>query len=317
MSHNANAPTQPRIPAQPASNPDFPKQFEELIRSWADATAAGKTADANPAAMQALIMAAEEAVRNPTPSLLLKQEADDLEAKGDWCSAEIVRRKILVAEQASCVFGLMSKVEMDLCRLLRAVGRIEEARRFARSAIDSARRANLFPVLVTALDCAAFGALEQGDLPTAQTAISEALQIIEPGKIHDPMRARVLIMRARYWVAQGDAAAALDLAASRELILTRADHGLRPGRNHALANWWEVKSDLEMRQGNLESAKEAILRAIETLRHSDGPFAHLVLARALDKLGAASKLMGDLPTGEQAVSEAKSIRENLHLPLAD
>ena len=69
---------------QPASSggdpdPQFMKEFEKVIASWGEATSADQTQEANALAMQALVMAGWEALKNPTPSLLLQQEADDLE----------------------------------------------------------------------------------------------------------------------------------------------------------------------------------------------------------------------------------------------
>ena len=86
------------------------KEFQKIIGSWAEATSAGKTQDAHNAAIQVLIMAAEHALKNPTPSLLLQQEADDLEHKGDWSGAEEVRRKILVLDEACGDFGAKAQL---------------------------------------------------------------------------------------------------------------------------------------------------------------------------------------------------------------
>jgi hypothetical protein len=66
------------------------------------------------AAMQALLMAGEEALKNPTPSLLLKQEAGDCEDKGDWAGAEAACRKVVALEESLGNFGMIAKAYMDL-----------------------------------------------------------------------------------------------------------------------------------------------------------------------------------------------------------
>jgi len=312
MSHDPTNPVKSQAPAEAGPSPQFMKALEGVVSTWAEATTAGKTEEAQNAAMQALILAGMEALENPTPSLLLKQEADDLEGKGDWAAAEAVRRKILAVEESSGDFG--AKAQMDLCRLLRLVGRLDEACQFASAATISARRADVFPLVVMALENEAFCALDKGDSPKALAAASEALQIIEPGKLSDHTRARALTTRARCLLANNDLTGAEShLLQSWELLPAQYGSRMFAGTIQTLANWWEVKSQLEQRRGNLESARDAMTRAVEHRRQLEGPHARFVLARALARLGEISRLAGDLAGAEQALHEAKSIREDLKL----
>jgi len=313
MNIDPKNPGEQQAPPQDAAGPPFQEQFQKVIGSWAEATSAGKGEEANAAAMQALMMAAEEAVKNPTPSLLLKQKADDLETQRDWSGAETVRREVLAVEEASGNPGLVAKAQMDLCRLLRFLGRADEAWQFACAATASARRTEILPVLVMALETEAFCALDRGDSARALAAASEAVQFIEPGKVHDGMRAKALATRARCLLANDDSPGAeSDLAACWELIQARPHSLTMPGPILTLANWWEVKSQLEERRGNLEGAREALDRAIAQRRQMQSPFALLALARALEKLGELSRAAKDPAGAERALDEAKSIRKDLH-----
>jgi hypothetical protein len=85
------------------------------------------------------------------------------------------------------------------------------------------------------------------------------------------------------------------------------------GKIWTLANWWEVKSQLEERLGNLWAAREAITLAVENRRQTRSASALLALAHALEKLGNLSRQAGDEEGEERARSEAKSIREELNL----
>ena len=314
MSDDPGTPMLPQASANSASDPQFHKQFEAVLCSWADATTSGNSEQAMHAAIQALVLAGEEASRNPSPSLLLKQEAADLEAKGEWADVEIVRRKVLKLEESSGNLGGMAKAQMDLSRLLRAVGRLDEATRFAGAAIDSARRLKVFPVLVMALEIGIACALDQKKCKEALAGSSESLQVTESGKIYNHIRARALVIRARCLLAHGDpAAAATDLAASRELLPPQGAF-LLPGPSRTLANWWEVKSELEQQRGNLEGAGDAITRAVACRRQFDGPFALLDLSRALTKLGEITNLGGDSAKAQLALNEANDVRDSLHLP---
>jgi len=83
------------------------QQFEAAISSWAAATSAGQLEAANAAATQALMIAGEHALKHPTPSLRLKEEAHDLEGQDAWAAAEAVRRQVLALEESGGNAGLM------------------------------------------------------------------------------------------------------------------------------------------------------------------------------------------------------------------
>lgn len=296
----------------------FIQEFEKVIQSYAEAVTDDKPEEAQNAAMQALLMAGEEALKNPTPSLLLKQEAGDYENKGDWAGAEAAYRKVVVLEESSGNFGMIAKAQMDLSRLLRLLGRLDEAWRFACQATTSARHTEIFPVLLMALSNESLCALDRGDYAGALKTAAEGVQVIEPGKIYEQMSAKALITRARCLLATGDPAGAdLDLASSWEKLKARFGSALMPGPLLALANWWEVKSQLEEKRANMEGAREAMARAIGYLRRMQGPYALFALARTLERVSALSSSGGESIEAERASSEAKAIRRDLHLPLPD
>jgi tetratricopeptide (TPR) repeat protein len=303
-----------QVPSDPAPESSFMKKFEEALDTWAEATKADNAEDALAAGMQLLAMAAEQHFKNPSPDVQLLIEADDLEDKGAWPEAEAVHRKVLALEESSGNFGMIAKAQMDLCRSLLQVGRCEEAWQLAGAATVSARRMNIIPLIVMALLNEVLCALAMEDTGRALAAASEAVQLIEPGKLLANMRARALTARARCLLASGDPARAEeDLALAWDLLPTDPGSIVLPGPNWTLADWWEVKSGLEQRLGNDFRAREAITFAIEHRRQACGPHARLALARALAALAAISRAAGDLAAEEQALNEAKSIRETLHL----
>jgi len=313
MNNDPRSPIQKQFSTDAAPDPQFMREFQEAINSWAEATSAGKTQEAHNVAMQVLLMAGEEALKNPSSSLLLQQEADDLEHKGDWLGAETVRRKVLALEEASGDFG--TKAQLDLCQLLRVVGRSDESWQFAVAATASARRTEMFPLIYMALENEARCALDRVNFPRASAAASEAVRIIEPGKMFELMRASALTTLARCLLAANDSAGAeLQLLLAWELLEERSSDGmLLPGPIRALANWWEVKSQIEERRGDLGGALAAITRAIEFRRLCEGPYALFALSRTLKRLGEISKAVGDSVGEELVLSEAKCIREGLKL----
>jgi hypothetical protein len=297
--------------------PDSPfmKDFQQMIESYAEKASAGKTEEADAIALRFVMMAGEEALKNPTPDLLLKRKAEDLEQAGDWAGAEAARREVLALEEASGNFGLVAKAQLDLSRLLLAVGRLEEAWEAACAATASARRTEVFPLLAMVLESECFCALARTDLPRALAAADEQVRIIEPGKLWDRMRAKALATRARCRLASDDQAGAeSDLAACWALLQLEATSRIARSPIVTLANWWEVKSELAERQGDRSAAWQAIHRAIDYRRQLNGPFALATLARALLRLGKLAGAEGDAAAADAALSEAKTIRENLDLP---
>ena len=316
MTPESNIPGETKSPEGTEGEQPFMKRFEQTIADYAQAAEGGNSEEADRIAMQALMMAAEEAQRNPTPSVIAKEEAAECESQSDWAGAEAAYRRALALEEATLSFGLIAKTQMDLSKLLRLVGRLGEAWEFAGAATSSARQAKVFPVLVMALENQLRCAEARGDPEAALAAASEAVEVIEAGRVYDSMRARALVNRARSRMMSDDLErASLDLASSHELLAGPTVSKKLLGPMVALSNWWEVKSQVLEKQADIHGALEAMTKAIELTRPMEGPYARFALARALDRLGALSLQMGDSEGAERAGAEAKGIRQELRLPL--
>ncbi len=290
------------------------KQFEKAIASFARATESGNPEEAQQAAVQALMLASEEAVRNPTPNLLLKGEAEECESRRDWTGAEAAYRKLLALEGSSGNQGALAKAQMDLSRLLRRTERLEEAAELSRAAVASARQ-TIFPVLVMSLETEVACALAKGEPESALAAASEALQIIEPGKVYDGMRARTLISRAKCRLATGDLGGAeTDLAASWELLQGPTIPWKLAGPMLAMGNWWEVKSLALQAKGDLREAREAMVRALEYRRRLQGAYVAFAVMESLERVRELAAALGDETAATAAQNEANAIRSSLSLP---
>src|SRR5215475_5686987 len=97
--------------SEPSASPDpqFMKEFQRVIESYAEAVNADNAQEAQQAALTALMMAAAESTAHPTPELLLAQEASDYAAAADWERAERAYRELLARQQQSGNFGLIAK----------------------------------------------------------------------------------------------------------------------------------------------------------------------------------------------------------------
>ena len=321
------------------------KAFEQTIKSYAEAESSGRHDEAQAVALQALMMAAEEAERNPTPDLLLIADAERCEVAGDWAGAEAARRKVLALRESELAqadarseragdstaaqpdderwraFGLIAKAHADLSALQKRWGRLDDAWNSARAATAAARRANLWPLLHLTLQNETACALDRGDVASALAAASEDVRQIEPGALHDSMRARALLARGRCLVASGDLAAAeQDLAASWELLEPRSHSAFLAGVQRTIARWWETTARLRARKGDGSGAVAAWRQAVEKRREVaalpqvETPSSLDALASALKEFSEALSQAGDLDAAGAALAEAETIRGNAGLP---
>jgi hypothetical protein len=310
-------PQEPRVPEKPDAK--FLQDFEKTIKSYAEATEQGNAQEATQAAFTALMMAATQAAQNPTPDLLLANEATDRERSGDWAGAENAYRQLLVLRETAENPALRTKPQMDLSRLLRLLGRQGEAWEFALAGTQSARASQISTVIAMALESQATCALERGMILEALQASSEAVDALEPGRLSAHIRARALILRAECRLADGDRAQAeTDLKTSRELLEQTV--GVLPGPILTNARWWEVRAKLDLQAEHLEAAVDALNSAIRSreqliaMHGSASPHAATALARTLDALSELEHRRGKKAAGSDAAAEAKRLRAEAHLP---
>jgi tetratricopeptide (TPR) repeat protein len=298
-----------------------PKAFLEAIEAFQKGAAAGNSEQMEAAALNALAVAAEEEVRNPTPSVTLKTEAGECMAQGDWAGAEAKYRNVLALEEASGNHGLIFKAHYDLSRLFNLLGDLERAFVWARTATDEARKAHCFPVLVMGLVNQANCALKRLEHSAALEAASEAVAIVEPGRMYESMRAGALVVRARCHLALNDIASAeTDLAVSRPVLLDRQVSLFFAGANSRAAEWWEATAEVCSLKGDVMGACDAwaeavkIRRNVASLMHVAGPGTRAALAHSLRRLSESLQVAGKQEEGPVAMAEAQHIWAELGLP---
>jgi tetratricopeptide (TPR) repeat protein len=319
MNPDPNHQNQPRPDG--SFSPDFMEKFQEVIKSYAEAINSDQAEEADRAAVALLAVAAAEAKAHPTLALQLGAEADNFLRAGDWVRSEDAYRKLMTLQEQTGNAGLLAKPQMDLSGLFCLIGRWDEAWSLARAATASARRTGLSPLIAMALRNEALCALARSDAPQALAAASEAVQVIEPGKIADLMRAQACTLRAQCLLANGDSdAAEKDLKAAWDILGSRRPSSLATGPVVALAKWCEVQAQLLVGKGNHQDAASALQRAIEHrregLNRSCGPSPHAfaALARDFEALAEILNKTGDLQAKQQALAEAQGIWERIHLP---
>jgi tetratricopeptide (TPR) repeat protein len=314
----------PANPPKPAENPENsapPEGFLRAIEAYRDGATTNNKQQMEAAALNALLLAAEAAQKNPSPSILLKQEAAECETRGDWAGAETCRRKVLAAEEATGKAALVSKAHQDLSRLFLLLGDLEQAAASAQAATAAARQADLFPVLVMALENEVVCALRRSDSAAALEAAETAVKVVKDELIFDGLRAGALVTRARCRLAAGDLVGAeSDLASSRSVLVEQEISPLFAGAKSRTARWWEVTAALRTQQRDLHGACEACAETVKIHRHvaslpqASGPYPLAALARALERLGEALNAAGKSEGGQAEKTEARRIWSELGLP---
>src|SRR4051812_24969962 len=175
-------PAQPATPpVEPKSelDPEFLKTFTSAIEDCQKAMSGDNQEQIEASSFRLLMLAAEEAEKNPTPSLTLKKEASECEGRGDWAGAEAKRREVLALEQASGNAGLICGANRDLSNLFLLRGDLEKAAEFGRAATAAAQQSDISSLQAMALQEEAICALRMTDHPGALKAVSAALAAIE------------------------------------------------------------------------------------------------------------------------------------------
>ena len=314
----------PDDPSQRAGDAPNPASMDAMMRAleaYKEGTLANNAEQVEAAALDALRIAAEEAEKNPSPELVFKMEAGDCEARGDWAEAEACYRKALSIQEATGNFGLVFKTHYDLGRLFLLVGDLEKAETCARAATAAARQTDLSAVQVMALQNQANCALRRLDYAGALEAASEAVALVEPGRLQDRRRASAWVTRARCRLAAGDLeGAGSDLAACQPILLGRDESPMFAGVHSDAAAWWEVAAGIRARHRDLAGAVEAWTQAVKgrrhvaSLGHVSGPHTFAALACALRHLGEALHAAGQPEESQAALAEAQQIWREIGLP---
>lgn len=303
-----------------ASDEELEKKLMALGMTAVEAANAGHDKEAQQAALTLLVMAGAKALKDPSEDGALAYEASRRADAGDWVGAEAAYRKLLRLREQEGRAGMIAKAQFDLSRLLRHLGRLDEAWGYACAATKAGRREDLPSLTVMMLENEALCALERKDVSRALAAAEEALSLLKPERIQNAIRMRMLTIRAQCLLESGNAAGAeSDLKSARELEAD-SPFGQMGGALVAQARRWETQAALQVRRGDLTGASES-LKEVIALRQkmaegcgSQSPYDLAAQARALERFAEVSRQLGHAAAVE-ALSEAKAVHEQVHLPL--
>jgi tetratricopeptide (TPR) repeat protein len=295
--------------------PGLLDRFKQLLEEFAESKMAGDEPAAMTKALEAFSLASEETARNPTPELLMMEEADDRECHGDWAAAERARREVLRLSETEGNLGIIAKAHHDLSQFFQLRGRLDEAWTSALDATAAARRFELDMALAMMLENEAWCALIRGQADRALQAVEEGLNQLEATPMTRTSHARLRVLEARCLAARQDwSAAEVVLAKAREWMDADGLSSVCPGPIATKAACWEVEAALCTGRNDPEGAVEAWRKAVEMRRsrtgfaHLRGPYTLMGLGRALEGLSVALEKMGCLDEAQSSRDEAARLR---------
>jgi hypothetical protein len=313
--------------AKPMSQPDDADSRElsedvlALVQQYHDAVEGGRPLDAELAALNVMSLAAQQALEHPSPDLFLRLEARRCEEQGDWEGAQAAYQKELGRAIGAGDMADLFRAHDELSALFHLLGDESSALEHARRGAAAARQVDLRPLLDQALEGQARCALRLHNHAEAAAVLGEALAGMEAAPTDDLPRARFLVLRARYRVADGDhPAAEQDLQEAWRLLGPQSAMQVAAGVHSGLAGWWSVSAELRAARGDAQGAEEARAQAVERMRHVaalpqvTGPYTRAGLAEMLQDYGRALLANGRQREADEIFAESRGIRKALGLP---
>ncbi|BDI33949.1 hypothetical protein CCAX7_60000 [Capsulimonas corticalis] len=297
------------------------KEAEALLNAYQRAINNDDTEQAEHNAFLFMAHAVEEMQRNPNPELLLRQEATLSETDGEWLRAEEIYHQLLAIAIAEGNAMGEWKANDNLHGFYSFLGKTELASNAASAATEAARRADMQPLLVRALENQARNDLKMGSLMQALALAEEILRMIPHSKMNATQRARALVLRASCFTELGELVSAqADLDAALSLFSPMLDIQMFAGVQSGMASLWQATARLLSIRGNHTDAAKAWGTSVEYRRvvsqqpQLDGLYKFAWLAQALRHYGEALIAADDHKAADEAFAESRAIMRSIHHP---
>jgi tetratricopeptide (TPR) repeat protein len=214
------------------------------------------------------------------------------------------------------------KAHSDLSSFYVIRGMADSALQEAQAALGAARKSDLPPLLLTALEGLFRCHLLKDDLALAASAADEAVQITPAEKMYDGQRARALLMRARCRVEQRQVSQAeQDLDIAWRILAPQAEAAMFAGVQGGLATWWEITARIKTQSKDFTETAQAMGKAVDFQRTVSqlpqlaGPYKYHSLAKILQQYGIALLAAGAVEAATAAFDESRKIQAKTGIAL--
>ena len=290
----------------------------QRVQSFHAAMERGDVTQAEAIAVECLVQATAEAEKNPSEEVRLAVEAGEHEDAGRWEQAKATHRQRLALAEADGHVAMLFKPHYDLSNLFAICGPAASALHEAQKALEVARKADMPPLLLMALESVFWCHVRQGDLMAATTTAAEAVGIVPGEKMYDLARARTLLMRAWCRLEERQVSQAQqDLQVAWELLSPQASATIMAGVQSSLARWWEITARSRTHSKDLAGAAQAMGQAVEFRR----TVSHLPqlgnlhksysLANTLQQYQVTLLAIGEVEAASRASEESREIQARI------
>jgi tetratricopeptide (TPR) repeat protein len=295
--------------------------LERLIQKYQDALESGRVDEAEATVAELLAQMAAASAAAPSPERKLLDEVVGLEATGDWAGAEGIYHRLAALARAENNDLALSRAHQGLTALLAMLDRNEAALEAARAWLEVARRADISPLLFSALEAVARCNLRLGRPEEALAAVEEILGRISAEAMYDLHRGRAFTLRAEcYCRAREPGRAADDLETARPFLEKIAAVACAAGAQAGLVHWWAIRAKVNEQLGDGAGAMVAweeavaLCRRVHEMPHVSSPYTQNALARYLNDFGQTLHALGQRERAEEMLAESRALRQELGLP---
>ena len=312
---------------------DDDAKSKELLEAIEAARGQGRHDEVQRLGMELMALAAEHAASHPSADLDLNMEAHRLEMQGDWAGAEAAYLKVLELAELPQADALPWQVDAkiyqahrDLARLHGVLNHKDLACDHLQGATRWARKADLTPLMLSALELHADAARQRGETTTARALVDEAVRLLddENGRTSDLMRARIMVVRSLLLIDFGDLAGAeSDLWVAKDILQPQFGSLFMAGVHSGLARWWRATASLRAERGDVSGSLSAWRESVERRRHVatlpqlEGPYKYLYLAGSLLNMAAELGKAGYAEEADDKRSEGEEIYRHFKLAVPE
>jgi tetratricopeptide (TPR) repeat protein len=311
-------------PDEALEQPELEKQFEQCCNDYGKAINEGRHDDAEAIAMQMMQLAMLRAMNEePSQEMIWKQMAGECEEQGNWAGAEEALRNALTLEREGKVRELPVKTHLDLASLYEMLGRDTEALAQINAAVELSHDSEIMAIRTMALEAKAKMLLVANDPAGAKEVALDALGPIPDDKLHELMKARMLVLLGRCDAVLGNLEPAEEaVSRAMELVRPYGENKFLGGLQGFMAQSAATTAAILSGRGKLKEAAESFAESIERARtiaeqpHLCGPRSNYRLAQALSKYATYLDAAKRGAEAAAARAESEALLRALRLPVS-
>ena len=301
---------------------DTKNEFRRRLEAYKEAQERGDFKLCESIAAELLLLSVEEAQNHPNEILRFSTEAHEHEDCARWEQAVAAHRQALALAESEVNHAMIFKKHADLSSLFAILGDNEQALQEALEAVEAARKADLPPLLLRALEGVTQRRLTRGEIAASFAVVEEAVHLVPVEKIHDTQRARLKLLRAKCLLELDRITEdEQELAIAWQILAPQEEVTMFAGIQGSLAIWWEINARIKAKMKDFETGAQSMGKAVEFRRtisqlpHVENLPKHHGLAKILHEYAIMLEAAGEIEEARKASDESQEILTRLGVTL--